>query len=773
MISDGDDQPHVSQSKKFDSTPDTTPHVDNRAHFDGPATAVQAGVITGDINFFHQPSPHTPRPAQLPRDGILCRREREMAALRSLMTQETGSPSPLAVIDGPAGIGKTALTVGFGHEVADRFPDAQLFVDLRGFAPNAAPRTAADALARFLRSLGVDASDIPHDVDEQAGLYRSLLADKEALVVLDNASTADQVRPLLPGAPSCLALVTSRNRLTGLSGHEDAMPVSLQPMSVDDGMETLARLLGRAEVTAHPEAARQLVRLCGGLPLALRVVAARVRSRTGSTIRDCLQEVEDEEVLDGLGLDGDASLDVRAVFSLSYRGLTNSDAASFRALAQHPGTEFSLPAAAALLGARPRQAKHTLSRLIERNLLHEIYPDRYRFHDLLLLYARERSFIEDDKSERDATLRRSLDWYLHTADSAASHLSPRMHRVPAGDCPPACRPLTFADHRGALSWIEQEEEVLISAIHRAAADGVREFVRLLPVVLSRYFFLRKPWNTWLEPCQLGMTYARADVEPTCMLWLQLMLGIAARDQGRPDLAVDYCLSAHTMARHADNVPGRAWSLVILGLAHRDAEHLHIAAPLCHEASELFERSGDDHGLAWAQTIIGLAEQGNVQEESAIQRFENALALFLHADDLSGAAWASIFLARSANRSQRRTDAREHCERALELAGESGDRKAAIWTLNELSTADLHSGKIERATASCQRALMISRNVPDHYAEARTLDKLATAFLQADRQAEARDSWNEAISILDRLNSPHAHQIRQRRDEHITPPPRPE
>ncbi|WP_338598093.1 tetratricopeptide repeat protein [Saccharopolyspora sp. SCSIO 74807] len=727
---------------------------------------MQADALTGNINFFSGPATKPPRPAQLPRTGMLCRREEEMAALRSLLTHDAGAQGPLAVIDGPAGIGKTALAIGFAREVADRFPDAQLFVDLRGFDLHGAPRSAGSALSGFLRSLGVDAGGIPHDVDEQAGLYRSLLADKKALIVLDNASTPDQVRPLLPGTPSCLALVTGRNRLPGLIGREDALPVSLHPMSVDDGTATLARLLGYAEVTRHPDAARRLVRLCGGLPLALRVVAARIRSRTGSTIRDCLQELEEDDPLDGLEMDGDASLNVRAVFSLSYRGISGNEARCFRTLAQHPSNEFGLPAAAALLAVRPRQAKHALSRLVERNLLQEIRPERYRFHDLLLLYARERSVLDDDESARDAALRRSLDWYLHTADAAASHLSPRMHRVPAGDCPSECRPLTFTDHRGALEWIEHEEETLIAAMHRAAAHGVHEFVQRLPVVLSRYCFLRKPWTTWLEPCHLGLAHARADTEPTWAVWLRVMLGIAARDQGRPDHAIGHCLRAHAMAQHAGDVPGRAWSLVILGLAHRDTGRLHIADPLCREASELFASADDHHGLAWAQTIIGLAEQATGREESSSQRFENALTGFLSADDPSGAAWSSIFLARSARLSKRYTDARKQCEHALELADASGDHKAAIWTLHELGTADLQDGNVERAIAGYQRALTLSRDVVDHYAEARTLDKIATALCQASRHAEARDAWTHAVSILDRLNSPHAHQTRQRRDEQL-------
>lgn len=402
--------------------------------------------------------------------------------MRSQVAPDTGS---LAVIDGPAGVGKTALAVAFGHEIADQFPDAQLFVDLRGFTPHRAPRSASDALAWCLRSLGVDAAAVPQDADEQAGLYRSLLANKRALVVLDNASSSDQVHPLLPGTSSGLALVTSRNRLPGLAGHEDALSLPLQPMGVEDGVAMLARALGRKQIEAHPDAAQHLVRLCGGLPLALRVIAARVRSRTGLTIRDCLDELNEEEhVLDGLELDGEASSDVRAVFSLSCRDLAHNEAAAFRALAQHPGAEFSLPAASALLEAEPRRAKRTLAKLVDRNLLHEIRPGRYRFHDLLLLYARERGLCEDDAHCREAILRRGFDWYLHTADSAVRHLSPRMHRIPASDRPPKCQPLTFADQRSALEWVEQEEDVLVAAVHRAANEGAHEFV---------------PWIRWCSP----------------------------------------------------------------------------------------------------------------------------------------------------------------------------------------------------------------------------------------------------------------------------------
>jgi hypothetical protein len=335
-----------------------------------------------------------------------------------------GRAMVISVIEGTAGIGKTALAVHFAHQVAGDFPDGQLYVNLRGFDPAGPPMTPGEAVHIFLDALGVRAGQLPASLDAQVGLYRSLLAGRRMLVLLDNARDAGQVRPLLPASPGCLVLVTSRSQLTGLAAAEGAMPLALDLLTGEEAKELLAARLGGDRLAADPAAAQELTGLCARLPLALAIAAARAATQPALPLADLAAELRDAGGrLDALDA-GDAAASVRAVFSWSYQQLDAAAARMFRLLGLHPGPAIGTPAAASLAGLPPRPARTVLTELTRAHLLAEPAPGRFAFHDLLRAYAAERAQADEGGTERHAAVHRMLDHYLHTACPAALLIHP-------------------------------------------------------------------------------------------------------------------------------------------------------------------------------------------------------------------------------------------------------------------------------------------------------------------------------------------------------------
>jgi DNA-binding SARP family transcriptional activator len=368
-------------------------------------------------------------PAQLPRDlPCFTGRLAELDKLRLLLTaagaSQMGTAAPIVVISGTAGVGKTALAVHFARQGADRFPDGQLYANLRGFDPAASPVPSAEALSLFLTALDAAPDTIPGSEDARAALYRSLLNGKRLLVLLDNARDASHVRPLLPGSPGCLVIITSRCQLTGLIATEGAHPLVLNVLAEDEARDLLARRLGADRLDREPSAGYELATLCARLPLALAIVAARAAGRPGLALAELAAELRDRHRrLDALEA-GDPATDVRAVFSWSYEELSAPCARLFRLLGLHPGPDIT-PAAAASLAAIPAsQARRLLGELARAHLLTEHVPGRFTFHDLLRAYAAEQARTRHSDTERRAATHRLLDHYLHTAGAASRPASP-------------------------------------------------------------------------------------------------------------------------------------------------------------------------------------------------------------------------------------------------------------------------------------------------------------------------------------------------------------
>jgi hypothetical protein len=430
-------------------------------------------------------------PRQLP--GVIsgfAGRGAELDALNVMLAGRTdvGGTIVISAVDGTAGIGKTALAVHWAHNVADRFPDGQLYVNLRGFDPVGPPLASSDAVRGFLDAFEVPSERIPVSLDAQAALYRSLLAGRRVLVVLDNARDSDQVRPLLPGSAGSLVLVTSRPRLTELIAAEGAHPLTVNLMPVADARQLLAHRLGPGRVEAEPEAVRDIIAMCVRLPLALSIVAARAAAHPTFPMAALAAELREARGSLEAFTDGDLGTDLRAVFSWSYQGLSKSAAPLFRMLGLYPGTAIGAPAAASLAALPLQQARNLLAELARAHLVEEQAPGRFSFHDLLRAYASELAQAYESDTERHSAVRRVLDHYLHTAHGAVRFFHPRMDlhiRTPleAGVVPEA-----FADpeSEAARAWFETEYPVFMDVIRLAVAGGWDTHAWQFSVVLEEY-----------------------------------------------------------------------------------------------------------------------------------------------------------------------------------------------------------------------------------------------------------------------------------------------
>ncbi len=653
-------------------------------------------------------------PAQLPPAVAgFAGRAAELAALDAL----TG-PAAVAVIGGTAGVGKTTLAVHWAQRHRDRYPDGQLYVNLRGRGPGT-PVRPEQALGAFLRALGTPAERIPLDLDEAAALYRTLLADRRMLVLLDNAEGVDQVRPLLPAGTGCLALVTSRDRLAGLAVRDGARLLRLDTLDPHEAGLVLARLLGAERVGAEPEASAELARLCGYLPLALRIAAAQLARHPDRPVADLVDRLRTGDRLAVLEIEGDEQSAVRAAFDLSYVALKPEARRLFRLAGLVPGADLTAPAASALAGPT---AERALAQLADAHLFDEPAPGRYLLHDLLRLYAQALSAAEDGPAERDGALRRLYDFYLHTTDAAARLLYPQMQRLPL-PAPPV--PVEgFADPGAALAWLEAERANLVAAVERAAADA-RPVAWLLVDALRGYFWMRRHTADWLAAGGAALAAAGAAGELAGLAAAHLCLAQARRFLSDHGAAEAHFAEAVAQAGRAGWRQGEAAATGSIANLYRDQGRLAEAAAYHRRAGDIFRETGEPGGEA-----VSLTNLGNVQVDSgllaeAAVNLAEALSIYRSIGAHNAQAHVLNSLGCAYHLQGRPEAAIDHLEQALALHRAAGSREGEADTLNNLAEVHLTAGRPEVARGLAADSLAIAVDAGDRRVEADACHTLAT------------------------------------------------
>jgi DNA-binding SARP family transcriptional activator len=688
-----------------------------------PALAAAAPAeVTSDASVMI--SPPRPVPAQLPhRIPDFTGRDAELGRLDALVGQGSGDAENavvITVITGTAGVGKSALALYWAHQVRDLFPDGQLYVNLRGFGPAGSAMEPAEAIHGFLDAFAVPTDRIPLDLDERAALYRSMLADLRVLIVLDNARDVDQVRPLLPGSPGCVVVVTSRNQLTSLVAADGAHPVALDLLPAAEARRLLIRRLGPDRVAGEPASVDEIIKACAGLPLALAVAAAHAAANSRlplSAQADALRKTHGRlDALDG----GDQYTDVRAVFSWSYQALSAPAARLFRLLGLHAGPDIATSSAASLAGVPLAQARRQLADLVRAHLVTEWAPGRFALHDLLRTYASELSATYDTAADQRLAVHRVLDHYLQTAYSADQLLHPRRDDpITLAPMQPLVTLESLVDYRSALAWLATERQVLLAAIRQAVSYGFDVHAWQLAWAVTSYFDRHGHWydaaashHAALEATQrLGDLHAQAIIH--CCL------------------ACAYCrLDGHGAAN----------------------KHL-------QRALELYETLGDDAGKAHAHRTLTwvLDRQGRYGE--GLEHAEQAVELFRIADRPTGQARALNAVGWFHIRLGNPEEGLLHCQHALDMQREIGDRFRQADTLDSIARAHTFLGRYEEAIADYQQALQMYREFGDRYYEADTLDSLGDTCLAAGDPISAARAWRDAVVILDELGLPEAAELR--------------
>ena len=713
---------------------------------DGDATGIGSGLGDGR----RRPRAEgmvTPVPAQLPLDApSFTGRHDELAMLQEMLPAKSAGSSeaspgelspgelspgeasadqtvPIVVISGTAGTGKTALAVRFGHQVAKRFPGGQLYVNLCGLDPATPPMEPAEALRFFLDALGVPPYRIPADTQGRSALFRSLLDGKRMLIVLDNASNVGQVRPLLPGSPGSLVVVTSRNEMTGLVAAEGAVPLTLDVLSYDEARQMLVRRLGQDRAAAEPEAADEIISSCARLPLALGIAVGRAASRPKRPLTELAAELRDARGrLDALEA-GDAVTNVRAVLSWSYDQLSEPAARMFRLLGVHPGPDISLSAAASLAGMARVDAGAALRELSRTHMVAEYLPARFTFHDLLRAYAADQAERHDPAPERRAAAHRVLDHYLHTAMAASHRFSPFRSPLQLASPQPGVLPADVADKEQAMAWFDAEVRVLLALIAFADADGFDTHAWQIPWTLGPFFNRRGRWQDYIATQQTALAAAQR-------------LGDTLA------LAHAYHLLAHVQSQVGD---------------------YEAADPNFRRALDLFRELGDRANEA--VVLNGLAGMLEKQEH-----YPEALAVALDALRMlkavghwwtqatleNGVGWLYAHLGQYDR-------ALTHCQRALSLHRDSGNRGGTADTLDSLGYVYLHLSDIAAAKAHYTRAIEAYREIGAPFGEGNSLAGLGDALLTEGDLEAAEAAWRESVAILDRLPHPLADEVRARLD----------
>ncbi|MGW7542997.1 ATP-binding protein [Streptomyces sp. NPDC054770] len=643
-----------------------------------------------------------PVPRQLPAPPApFVGRENELQRLDAALAPRSGASATVVVsaIAGAGGVGKSWLALHWAHRNADRFPDGQLFVDLRGFSPDSDPMDPAVAVRGFLDALGVEPGRIPVAPHAQAALFRSLVAGKRMLLVLDNAAGTAQITPLLPGGDTCTVLVSSRNRMPGLITGHGAHHVSVDILTDAEARRLLAARLGTERIDAEAAAVDELVGLCGGFPLALGIIAGRAHTDPHLPLADLADELRDGalDVLD----DADPAASLPAVLSSSHRALTDAEAEVFGLLAIAPGPDIGLSAAGSLTGLGRSRTRALLRRLEQASLIGQDGRGRYRMHDLIRRYATTAHDLAD--GTREAALGRVLDFYTHTAYAADQLLD--SHRAPIQLAPPApgCHPEAPADIPAAMDWFDAEHRNLLAAQGAAVAHAAHRTAWQLAWTLYNFQYRRGHRHDQLTVWRIAVDSAGRLSDPGAQILTHRLLGRA---------------------------------FVVLG-------HHEEAIEALDRALALSERQNDRALQAQAHyTLASIWPDGR----RALEHARLALDLYRGLDQPIAEANALNAVGWYAARLGQYDTGREHCQAALALYLCHRDVNGQAQTLDSLGYIDHHSGRHHDAIGHYRQAISLYRDLDNAYETADTLDRLGHPHAALGRPDQARAVWREARDL---------------------------
>ena len=668
------------------------------------------------------PSPLVP-PAQLPADlPTFAGRESELSLVSEMLSPGGDSPVvAVCAIDGMAGIGKTTFAIHWAHRVAKHFEDGQLYLNLRGFDSSASAMAPADALRALLYSLGVPPGHIPDDLDARAGLYRSVLAGKRVLIVLDNARDGEQVRPLLPGSPGCLVIATSRNPLTGLAMTDGARLLPLNLPSPLTARETLERRLGAGRVAAEPEAAGEIIALCGRLPLALAIVSARAAAHPGFTLASVAADLRRTRGrLDAFGAAGVVA-DARTVFSWSYHHLGQPASRLFRLLSLQPAGDITAAASASLAGATPETASRLIAELAGTSLITEHQPGRYSFHELTRSYAAELSDSTDTPADRYEALARLLDHYLHSSYVAQLELKPHREPIPPGPLRPGVTPERFADYESAMSWFTAERHVLNASVALAAGTDFGFPAWQLALTLQQFYQWRGFFHDWKHTMETVLAAAERDADLPGQGHVLRSLAGASFYLNRLDETVRYLERAQAIYLDLGYSTEHAYLHSSFGEVFTHQGKLQLAIEHNQQALRLYREAGYRRGEARAIADIGQAHSELGDYEEAVSYLEHGIA----------------------------------------LAQEVGKPHQEGKVRKDLGIVRSKLGQQDKAVEQFRQALVLIRGVGDRPMEAETLLALGDALAVQGQPGAAREAWEQAALIFSAFRLPQSDRMHSR------------
>lgn len=648
-------------------------------------------------------------PKQLPAaPGGFVGRVAELETLTNLVQQASDVRTvTISVITGMAGVGKTTLAVSWAHSVAEWFADGQLYVNLRGYSSTNIRMTTGEAVRGFLDAFGVAREQLPESLDAQAALYRSLLADKQVLIVLDNAYDAEQVRSLLPGSPGCAVIITSRGQLISLVAAEGAHHFNVRPFADGEARQLLTGRIGPGRVAAEPDSVADIVAFCGGLPLALSIVAARAAVHPEFALGVLAGKLRRSRGrLDAFG-SADEPANVRVVFSWSYSQLGSQAARLFRLLGLHPGPDISLPAAASLAALTEDDARNTLGELAQAHMINEHAPDRFALHDLLSTYAAELADQHETEADQEAAKLRVLDHYLHTAHGAVASLYPRWGPVDLPTLEHGVTPEICRGYEQAWAWFDSEWPVLLAVIQQAASAGYINHAWQLSWTLMDYLDRRGYWH---------------DLNAI----LEFVLD-AARSQG--------------------DLQGQAHAHEGLGISCRWLGRFRQAEAHLREALDLFTRLDDKIGQADTHSGLVWWFQYGHRNELALEHGELALGLYWAAGHNIGEAHALSDIAWTHALMHNSDESLAAGEEALTLFRALGDRHGEAHTLDTVGYAHQNLGDNSAAMHCYKGAVTLHAANFDRYHQAVALDHLGDIYSVLDNLSAACTAWQQALDIL--------------------------